>query len=82
MTFNLELFNQQLSAFGTLEYSSVVPTDVCECLEFVCGGINDTYTLANISNFLGVSVLPYFPVLITVSVDGGRIKCAFKRMIV
>jgi hypothetical protein len=79
MSFNLEVFNQQLSAFGTVDYSAVVPSGECDCLEFVCIGIDTQYALANISGLFD-EILPHFPILITISIDTNRVKGAFKRM--
>jgi hypothetical protein len=79
MSFDLELFNKQLSAFGTVDYSAVVQSRECDCLEFLCIAIDVQYTLSNISGLLN-DITPYFPLLITISIDANRIKGAFKMM--
>ena len=80
MSFNLEQFNTQLSAFGTVENSSVRAQNG-ECLEFVVVDITTSYTIENLSSLFINDIQPYFPNLINISIDENRIKGAFKKMI-
>tara|TARA_Y100000389_G_scaffold79560_1_gene76301 strand:+ start:602 stop:829 length:228 start_codon:yes stop_codon:yes gene_type:complete len=73
MSFDLEEFKLKLQPFGDLIYA----TSNDNIVEFVVENIQYLYAVSSFGEFTINHILPYYPKLLTLSMDKVRLKGAF-----
>lgn len=80
MSFNIQTFKELLKPFGTLVYATIFNEgQESEYLEFAVSPVNYQYTTSNWGVFTQTQILPYYPKLITISMNTIRLKGAFGK---
>lgn len=81
MAFNIETFKELLEPFGTVVYATIYDQgQESEYLEFAVSPVNYQYTTLNWGVFTQTQILPYYPKLITISMNTIRLKGAFRKV--